>query len=668
MSVGAAPQESAFPLLLSPLRVGPMEVRNRVVFTAHTTNMSADENLAGEQMFHYYRERARGGVGVIVLEASAVHPGADIFGTSLRAYDERSADEYSRLADAVQGEGTRLVVQLFHTGAQTGFHKTLRVAWAPSSVPSSVNREVPHVMDRRDIEELIESFAAAGRNVARSTADGVEIHLGHSYLLAQFLSPAFNHRSDEFGGSLENRMRLSLLVLERMRETLGPDRVLGVRISGEEHIPDGLRREEMGVVCRTLEERGLVDYINVSVGSHHTRHMMVAPMSVAPGYLLSLCRDIRGAVDSVPVSCIGRVNTPELAEQVLADGTADLVGMTRAQIAEPWLVRKLVERRRAEIRPCIGSNQGCRGRFFLGLPITCTVNPAVGFEATHGVDALAPAAEARDVLVVGAGPAGLKVAEAAALRGHRVTVYERGEEVGGQLLLARRLPGRADIFGVVTHLRGELERLGVKLRLGVEAHPELIVAQRPDAVVVATGSHVSRSATGADPRVPVVAGTDAVHVLTIDDLLDGREAGERVLIVGEEPGYKAFGLADLLSDGGRTVTVAGSAHVLGEDLMATGDFALLYPKLLARGVRFHAATLVTDVGDPAVQAVDVYTEQPRQLGSFDTVVLIAGREPDDALYRQLADSLPEVYCIGDALAPRRIDPAIFEGDRLGRQL
>lgn len=671
MSAVAASTDAAFPRLLSPLDVGPVTLPNRVVFTAHTTNMSADENLAGAQMLAYYRERARGGAGLIVLEASAVHPGADIHGTSLRAYDPRSSERYSELADAIRAEGGRFVVQLFHTGAQTGFHKTLKVAWAPSSVPSSVNREIPHVMDRGDIDALVESFAVAARNVRDSSADGVEVHLGHSYLLAEFLSPAFNHRDDEFGGSLENRMRLSVLVLERVREALGPQRVLGVRVSGEEHIPDGLRREEMGEVCAELERRGLVDYVNVSVGSHHTRHMMVAPMSVAPGYLLDLCADIRKAVDDVPVSCIGRVNTPELAERVLADGIADLVGMTRAQIAEPQLVRKLRERRRSEIRPCIGSNQGCRGRFFMGLPIACTVNPAVGFEATHGVDALERATQPRDVLVVGAGPAGLKAAEIATRRGHRVIVCERADEVGGQLRLARELPGRAEIFGIAAHLAGELERLGVELRLGVEVDPELIAAEAPDAVVVATGSQVTTATyCGADPRVAAIAGVEAEHVLTADDVLRGAPVGRRVLIVAEEPGYKGWGLADRLSGEGHTVTLAGSAHALGEELAPSGDFQLLYPMLLKRGVRFAPATLVTALGasgeEPA--AIDVFTEQPRALGRADTVVVVAGREPDDALYARVRATHPEVHCIGDALAPRRLDPAIFEGDRLGREL
>jgi mycofactocin system FadH/OYE family oxidoreductase 2 len=665
----AAPRgTTAYKHLLSPIDVGPLTLRNRSVFTAHTTNMSQDDNLAGEQLFHYHVERARGGAGLIVLEANAVHPGAEIHGTSLRAYDPRIVEGYERLADGVHSEGARMVVQLFHSGAHANFLKTFHVTWSPSGVPSSVDRESPHVMDAADMRKLIESYALSTETITSAGMDGVEVHLGHSYLLAQFLSPLYNRRTDEWGGSLENRMRLSLEVLERLRGELPSDKVLGIRISAEELVPGGLTREEMAEVCQTIERRGLVDYISVSVGSHHTRHMMVPPMVIESGYMLELSRFIRDAVDRVPISCVGRINKPHLAEAALVRGDADLVGMTRAQIADPELMGKLAEGREAEVRPCIGSNQGCRGRFFLGRPITCTVNPAVGFEATHGVARLESATTRKRIMVVGAGPAGLKAAEIAAKRGHAVEVYERADEIGGQLRLARQFPGREEIFAIVTHLEGELGRLGVPVHLGREVTPA-DVPNDADAVIIATGSRPSRTAyAGIDPRVPDIAGVESAAVLTVDDVLLGAPVGRSVLVVAEEPGYKTFGVADVLAARGCDVTVTGSADVIGADLLVTGDYQITHPRLLQAGVRFRPGLAVTDVSDANVVALDS-SSNVVALGTFDNVVLVYGRDSDDDLHRTLATSLDlPLELIGDALAARRLDPAIFEADRVARTL
>jgi NADPH-dependent 2,4-dienoyl-CoA reductase/sulfur reductase-like enzyme len=498
--------------------------------------------------------------------------------------------------------------------------------------------------------------------------DGVEVHLGHSYLIAQFLSPLYNRRTDEWGGSLENRSRLALEVLESVRASLPSDKALGIRVSGEELVRGGLTREEMAEVCHTITERGLVDYVSVSVGSHHTRHMMVPPMAIESGYLLGLSRFIRDAVGGVPISCVGRINKPHVAEAALARGDADLVGMTRAQIADPELLRKLEEGRPGEVRPCIGSNQGCRGRFFMGRPITCTVNPAVGFEATLGVEALTKAAVARRVVVVGAGPAGMKAAEIAAKRGHDVEVFERSDAVGGQLRLARHLPGRDEIFAIADYLERELERLEVPIHLGTELTAEDIASRACDVVVIATGSRPSRTAyAGIDPRVDGISGVNTSAVLTVDDVLNGETVGRTVAIVVEEPGYKLLGVAELLVARGSEVTIVGSADVIGADMLVTGDYQIVQPRLLAAGVSFRPGLAVVDVSDGTVVALDPIGNET-SVGSFDTIVLLYGRDAEDGLHRALAGGDIQLELIGDALAPRKLDPAIFEGDRTARRI
>jgi 2,4-dienoyl-CoA reductase-like NADH-dependent reductase (Old Yellow Enzyme family) len=526
-------QATTYERLLSPIEVGPITVRNRSVFTAHTTNMSQDDNLVGDQLFHYHVERARGGAGLIVLEANAVHPAAEIHGTSLRAWDPRIVEGYERLSEAVHAEGAKMVVQLFHSGAHANFLKTLHVLWSPSGVPSSVDRESPHVMDGGDIEELIESYAQSSATITSAGMDGVEVHLGHSYLPAQFLSPLYNRRTDEWGGSLENRMRLSLAILERVREHVAGGKVVGIRISGEELVGKGLTRDEMAVVCATIAERGLADYISVSVGSHHTRHMMVPPMVIGSGYLLDLSRHIRDAA-------------------------------------------------------------------------------------------------------------------------------------GGQLRLARLLPGRAEIFLIVEHLTRELDRLQVPINFGREITE--VDEHAYDVVVVATGSTPSRSAySGIDPRIAAIGGVDDPKVVSLDDILLGVEVGLRVAVVAEEPGYKILGAAEVLVGRGCDVTVVGSADVPGADMLVTGDYQIVQPRLVAAGVDFVGGHGVTDVTGGRVRALNGVGEEV-DVGEFDTVVLLYGRDADDALYRALAAHDVRRELIGDALAARRLDPAIFEGDRIGRAI
>jgi mycofactocin system FadH/OYE family oxidoreductase 2 len=659
---------SEFPHLFSPLRLGPVEVRNRVVSTAHGTNLAVG-HLPTERMARYHAERARGGVGLIVFEASSVHPTAD-FGTSVHAYDPASIPGYQRVADAVHEHGARLLVQLFHTGVNSNFRKTFRPAWGPSAVPSVIDHEVPHVMDESDMDEVVEGYAASAANVIEASLDGVEIQLGHTYLLGQFISPAYNRRDDEFGGSLENRLRFPLRVLRAVRAVLRADHVLGVRLSGEELIPGGMTASAMKEVARRVAGALAIDYVSVSVGSHPTRHMMVPPMAIPPGYQVRLAQEIKETLPSIPVSCVGRITTPALAERILAEGRADLVGMTRAQIADPRLAEKARAGRAGRIRPCIGSNQGCRGALDLGHPIMCTVNPATGAEGTSSGGPPDPTPDPKTVVVVGGGPAGLKVAEVAATRGHAVTLFEQDDELGGQVRLAARLPFREEFAGVAQHLEREVRALDVEIVLGCCVDEAAVERLAPDVVVIATGSKPLRTGVAALPldRYRLV-GSDLPHVLVPHDVLLGADVGRRVVVVDEERGYTAVGIAELLAEGGREVHLVSSSAIVGADLAATGDLPLAYPRLMANGVRIVPMVLVEEITPSAVFARHAYSGEPIDgLEAIDNVVLITGSKAHDHLYRRLKGRIGELHRIGDALAPRRVDQAIFEGDRLGRAL
>ncbi len=627
----------------------------------------AEHHLPSERLARYQAERARGGVGLIVFEASSVHPTADIFGTSVHAFDTRAVPGFQRVADAVHEHGARILVQLFHSGVHTSFHKTFMPAWGPSPVPSIVDHEVPHVMDEDDIQEIVAGFAASTANAVEGGMDGVEVHFGHSYLLHQFLSPAYNRRADRYGGSLENRLRFPLHVLERVRAAAGTDHVVGIRVSAEDMIPGGLSADQMREIVREVVGTGLVDYVSVSIGSHHTRHMMVPPMAIKAGYQLPLAHGIKEAVPYVPVQCVGRITSPELADSIVAEGIADLVGMTRAQIADPELVEKARTGRTGEIRYCIGSNQGCRGLFFLGRPISCTVNPAAGFE--QELNGLQPAQKSCKVLVAGGGPAGLKVAEVAAKRGHEVTLCERGDVLGGQVNLAARLPLRADFGALTQHLEGELRRLRVEILVGCEVDEEFVHERAPDVVVVATGATPLRTGfAGVELDGDRLAGADLPHVAVAEDVLGGADVGRRVVVLDEDRGYKAMGVAELLADQGREVHVLSSAAVMGSDLLPTGDLQLAYPRLMGKGVRFTPLAVVEEILPTRVRARHAYSREPIEIEDVDGVVLITGGVANDGLYHLLKGKVDALHCIGDALAPRRVDAAVLEGDRLGRAL
>jgi 2,4-dienoyl-CoA reductase (NADPH2) len=649
-------RESGFRHLFSPLRLGPVTLPSRVVLPAHLTNY-AEDGLPTARHAAYYAARAAGGAGLVITEEHTVAPGDRAYERLIRGWDDAVLPGYRALTAAVHAHGVPVLAQLNHNGGQgSGLHGRAPVV-APSPLPDPLFREVPVALDPAGIAAVVAAFADVAARCAAGGFDGVELQASQSSLLRAFLSPATNRRTDAWGGPPANRARLLLDVVRAVREALGSGRVLGVRLAGDEHVPGGTTTADAVATARLLAATGAVGYLSTTVGvATATLHRVVPPMTTPHGYALPVARAIRAA--GLPVIGVGRITTPEQAERALADGDCDLVGVVRGQLADPEFVAKARAGRAGEIRTCLGCNQECVGGVGLGRPLRCVQNPAAGREA---VAVAGPVRRPRRVLVVGGGPAGLRAAAAAARRGCAVTLVEREHRLGGALAIAGSAPGRDGLLDLVRTAAAECARAGVQVRTGTAADAALVAAERPDAVVLATGAR---------PQRPVWAGGSA-RVVDVRAVLAGtvRPTGA-VLVVDELGGAAAPSVAELLAARGCDVELQTSGLAVAQDLGVTLELPRWQVRAAGLGIRPAPERLVERVEDgdrPLVHLLEHLTGR-RLTRAVDWVVVATHPAPEDALWRALRNGGPPVHRIGDCRAPRRSDAAVRDAERVAALL
>jgi len=657
-----------FPRLFSTLKLRGKTLRNRVVFGAHTANMS-EGGLPGVRHVAYYEERARGGAAMIVVEPMPVHAATVLTRGNFLHGDDAVIPHFRRVTDAIKQHGAVAIQQLYHVGSHGDSDLSFHAHWSPSGLPSYHDSDGSHAMTVREIEETIDGFVQAARRCKEAGFDGVEVWAAYHSLLDQFWTPWSNRREDEWGGSLENRTRLSRTIMTRIRETCGPDFIIGLAIADEPDIENALNREELVEIVAMHDEAHLMDYVTCGSGSYFDFYKIM-PIFIYPEKLgVDLAAMIKATVRHALVTAESHIRTPENAEAVIAAGAADLTSIVRGQIADPHLANKAAAGRPEDVRGCLSCNQMCWGRRSRDYWISCLINPSAGREFEWGGDRFRKAAVQRRVLVVGGGPAGLEAARAAAERGHEVTLVEASSVLGGNFRLAGLQPRRAQITDLIEWYERQLGRLGVEMRLNTYFEAQDIVVHGAEAVILATGSLPPETGfQKAFPDLDGMPGWERGNTFSIEAVM-ARQArpGKRVLLLDESGGWRGCGTAWKLAEEGHEVTLVTPEPMVGRELQrVAADLPLR--KVLARlGVRFIVEHGISEWHGDGATVVSLL-DGGRQHVEADTLVTATTNVAADWLAQELDKMGVPFQAIGDGVAPRQAPYAIYEGRKVALAL
>jgi len=638
-------------------RIGKLQIKNRIIMAPMgVAGLAEPDGGISSRIIDYYVARAKGGVGLITTgglsaEYEVENDLDDIWSSTPRIDRNVYLSQWSVLADAIHDYDAKLSI-LLNPGAGRVTHVPTAVQSQPVAPSAQPLFWDPTVMAREitveEIEKLVVAFGKAAKRIKAAGIDAIELCAHGGYLFDQFMTPMWNKRKDKYGGDLEGRLRFSLEVIASIKAAAGEDFPVIYRYSIKHYTEGGREIEESQEIARRLEQAG-VDAIDASSGCYEALHWMVPPVYQPRGCFVHMAEAIKKAV-SIPVIAVGRLGYPELAEDVLKEGKADFIMLGRSLLADPEWPNKVGEGRLDDIRPCIGCDDGCLGRLFGGKHLSCTVNPATGIERRL---ALEPAKKQKSVLVIGGGPGGMEAARVAALRGHKVTLWEKSSQLGGNLIPAAVPDFKEDLRRLIDYLSTQIRKLGVDVKLGTTATPEMVQKMAPQVVIVATG---------ATPIIPDIPGVDKSIVATANEILLGKkEAGETVVIRGG--GLVACELGVFLAGKGKKVTLVTRMEKLAPDA-STANRSQLMEMVIQSKVEVLTNTTVSEVTNDGVITSDRSEEKKRL--KADTVVLALGFEPRDELHQALMGKVAELRAIGDCAAPRKIIDAMWEGFRFAR--
>lgn len=620
-----------FPNMFSPIQIGNVTVPNRFVVPPMGNNFANTDGTLSERSKAYYQERAKGGFGLITIESTVVYKEAKGGPRKPCLFSDDTVESFKEVADACHEYGAKVSIQLQHAGPEGNSKLTGYPLKAASAMPAACGREVPEAVSNEEIYRIIECYGDAARRAQQAGIDMVEVHCAHGYLVSTFISERTNHRTDEFGGCFENRMRLPRLIIENIRKKTGGNLPILCRINASDEVEGGLSVQDASAVAAYLEEECGVDALNITRAVHLRDEFMWAPGVTHGGFNADLVSEIKRAV-TVPVIAVGRFTEPQYAELLVKQGRADLIAFGRQSIADPELPNKARTGHLEEMMPCIGCLLGCVPNMFAGKPVSCAVNPCVGREAE-----ITPAEVSKKVVVVGGGPAGLYAATLCAKKGHNVTLLEKGAELGGSFRIAAFPTGKGQLSSAIRAMIVRCEKAGVDIRLNTEADADTLKELQADAIILATGS---------TPLILPIPGLNESGYVTAQDMLLGKaEVGKKALVVGG--GMVGCEAAEYLAERGHEVAIIEMKDVIAADVVPENR-RYMFENFARNHVQLQPGA---KVGQFYTDGVD-YTMADGTSGSFrgfDSVVLAMGTRKYDPLSEAAASAAKEVIVIGEAL-------------------
>jgi len=649
-------EDLKFTKLFSEFKINKVSLNNRITFLPHYHGLGSIEGLPTQVEIDYYAERAKGGVGLIIAGGHAVSKSGQMHRTFIDASKREGVETFKRMVNEVHKHNTKIFCQLTH-GGPTKMSRITTDLWSPSQVLEKNSGIYTMEMSRVEINDLIFSFKESAQNLLDSGFDGLEVKVAHDGLLRAFISPLFNKRNDQYGGSFTNKVRMLVEIFSTIKDINKDDIPLGIRMCMDEFVDEGYQLEYAVEVVKYLFSKNLIDYVNTDAGTGSI--IPIPPMSIPMGFAEYMAAVIKKEID-IPVIAYGRINDPALAEQILQNGSADLIGMARQLVCDPETPNKAKKGDIHNIRNCIGCTDGCLGEIHRLQPITCIHNLAVGKEREFGIGTLTIAKVTKKIVIIGGGIAGMKAAEICAKRGHKVILFEKNDILGGQLNLVKKIPFRNEFSEVIRYLEYQVNNnKNIEIRMGQSVNKALILNENPDVVIVATG---------ANPFIP--EGFQSDKTFTSWDILSEKVEPKGHVIIYDKFGQnEGIGVAEYILDHYDPVSISffTPANYAGQNV-GIGNISFLNRKLFTKQFNVYPHYEVTSLNTRRIEFTKMFTDKKRIEDDYDMIVLIGDKKSNDSLYKELEDNVDELYRVGDSRAPRIVDMAINRTEEIVRNI